>query len=151
MSKEKQVLWCKDYSVDVCGNVFSNKFNRRIKLKGSIDRDGYKLVALCKNNKTKTFKVHRLVAEAFIERVDGKNIIDHIDGNPSNNNVSNLRWCTNLENNNFNNRKKDITGIRIMPSGNYQARVMIDGKRMSLGTFKTLQEAKDARKKTISI
>lgn len=42
--------------------------------------------------------VHRLVAEAFLEKQTGKDWVDHIDGNRSNNNVENLRWVTPSEN-----------------------------------------------------
>ena len=42
--------------------------------------------------------IHRLVAQAFIPNPDNKPYIDHIDGNPANNNVDNLRWCTQKEN-----------------------------------------------------
>lgn len=56
-------------------------------------------VALWKNGKCKDFLVHRLVAFAFIPVVKGKECINHIDGNPKNNNVENLEWCNHLENN----------------------------------------------------
>jgi hypothetical protein len=45
-----------------------------------------------------TKNVHRLVAEAFIPVIAGRTVVDHIDGNPSNNNVENLRWVTQGEN-----------------------------------------------------
>lgn len=56
-------------------------------------------VALWKDGKPKDFLVHRLVALAFIPKIEGKNCINHIDGNPKNNNVSNLEWCNHSENN----------------------------------------------------
>lgn len=62
------------------------------------DKDGYKVVKLRKNNKPKMVKVHRLVALAFIERIDKKNIVDHINGLRSDNRVDNLRWVTAREN-----------------------------------------------------
>lgn len=55
-------------------------------------------VSLYKNGKEKSFLVHRLVAYAFIPRVEGKDDINHIDGNPRNNNVENLEWCNCTEN-----------------------------------------------------
>jgi hypothetical protein len=42
--------------------------------------------------------VHRVVATAFIDNPDNLSTVDHIDGNKMNNHVSNLQWCTNLEN-----------------------------------------------------
>lgn len=50
------------------------------------------------NFKRKYFKVHRLVAEAFIPKIKGKNIVNHKDCNPINNKASNLEWVTQKEN-----------------------------------------------------
>lgn len=54
--------------------------------------DGYVRINLSKENKKKTYKIHRLVAEAFIENVYNKPTINHIDGNKENNIVNNLEW-----------------------------------------------------------
>lgn len=74
------------------------KWQQRI-LKQKSDKNGYKRVSLWKNKMVKDFLVHRLVAMTFIEKVDGKDIINHKDGVQWNNNVSNLEWCTYKENN----------------------------------------------------
>ena len=68
-------------------------------LKPTADRDGYLSVNLYDNNgKCKTTKIHRIVATAFIINQDGKRCVCHKDNNPSNNNVSNLYWGTDKEN-----------------------------------------------------
>jgi len=71
--------------------VFENK-KRRLKLRK------YYTVTLSKNNKEKRFQVHRLVALTYIQNYEDKPQINHKDGNPLNNNVSNLEWSTNAEN-----------------------------------------------------
>ncbi|CDQ22597.1 NUMOD4 domain-containing protein [Halobacillus karajensis] len=65
-----------------------------------ISADGCHRVNLWKDRKEKTWLVHRLVALAFIEKVEGKDYVNHIDGDHYNNSVSNLEWCTHKENSN---------------------------------------------------
>ena len=60
---------------------------------------GYFKVMLCKNSKVKTFFVHRLVAQGFVENTDCKRTVNHINGDKSNNKAENLEWCTYAENN----------------------------------------------------
>jgi hypothetical protein len=59
---------------------------------------GYHTAVLYDNGKPKSFRVHRLVAFAFIPNPDNKPHVNHIDGVKSNNLISNLEWVTISEN-----------------------------------------------------
>lgn len=63
------------------------------------DPQGYHQCDLYKDNKQKTVRIHRVVAEAFIKNPDGKETVNHEDGNKDNNQVSNLEWATFAEQN----------------------------------------------------
>lgn len=67
-------------------------------LKAHIQKSGHLLVVLCKDGKNYPRTIHRLVAIAFINNPDNKPVVDHIDTNPANNCVSNLKWATVQEN-----------------------------------------------------
>ena len=73
----------------------------------------YKSVILCKNKRRKQIKVHRLVAEAFVEKPEGCNVVNHLDNNPSNNAASNLEWTTIVGNN----KHRHIQGRSSAPKG----------------------------------
>lgn len=59
---------------------------------------GYPRVELYRGVGRRKYLVHILVANAFIPKIEGKNEINHIDGNKLNNSVGNLEWCTRSEN-----------------------------------------------------
>ena len=88
------------YRVSNLGNVYSCYANRL--LSQGTHKDGYKFVILRKDNKDKYMLVHRLVAIAFIENPNNLPVVNHKDETPSNNNVSNLEWCTYLYNATYN-------------------------------------------------
>lgn len=67
-------------------------------LKPVRSKDGYLRCNIAQDGKFRLWLVHRLVAEAFIPNPDNKPEVNHIDGDKSNNNVSNLEWVTREEN-----------------------------------------------------
>lgn len=95
------------YQVSNLGNVRSLNYRG---LKGCIhilkpqNVRGYLVVPLSKNNTTRQYKIHRLVAQAFIQNLDNKPQVNHRDEDKLNNNVSNLEWNTSKENVNWGTR-----------------------------------------------
>jgi hypothetical protein len=87
------------YQISNYGNI-RRIFKKGIKkLKPSEDKDGYYYVKLCKNNKQKHKRVNRLVMITFNNISNCENMqVNHIDGNKHNNSISNLEWCSQLQN-----------------------------------------------------
>lgn len=108
------------YQVSNIGEIISlprNGTKKEIVLKAQMtDKDGYKIVKLRKNNNPKMVKVHRIVAEAFIEKTNS-NIVDHINGIRDDNRVENLRWVNNYENVKFGKCGKDFIEVKFKENG----------------------------------
>lgn len=89
------------YQVSNLGRIKSLNYNNTKQekiLKGSQDKSGYRLAGLCKDGKVSAKRIHRLVAEAFIPKLENKTEVNHIDGNKKNNCINNLEWCDRKEN-----------------------------------------------------
>lgn len=88
------------YAVSNLGRIYSyEKYRHNGKfLKQNIRKDGYMEVGLSLNKNRKTFSVHRLVANAFVENDMNLPEVNHKDGDKANNIASNLEWVTSSEN-----------------------------------------------------
>ena len=72
--------------------------NLKEKILKQANSHGYLQVGLSKDGKNKMQLVHRIVALTFKKKPNGKNVVNHIDGNKKNNRTPNLEWCTTKEN-----------------------------------------------------
>ena len=100
------------YQINNFGKIKSaykkgNNCNNKI-LKASYTYNGYERIGLSKNNKTKKYLVHRLVAETFIPNPNNYEQVNHKDENKQNNNINNLEWCTRSYNINYGNRNNNL-------------------------------------------
>lgn len=88
------------YSLYEDGRVESFTRNKPQMLKPQFDKDGYIIYTVSNSitRKHKKFKCHRLIAMAFIENPMNLDIVNHKDGDKTNNSIGNLEWCTNSEN-----------------------------------------------------
>lgn len=86
------------YEVSSLGNFRNAKTKRQVKT--HVNPKGYLLYvgSLGKRGAQKAFKIHKCVAETFINNPNNLTDVNHIDGNKANNAVSNLEWCTHREN-----------------------------------------------------
>ena len=89
------------YQVSNYGKVRSNFHGKGYRiLKPSINSPKYYYITLYDGfGKRKNIQIHRLVAEYFLNKIEGKECVNHKDCNRLNNCVDNLEWCTSKENN----------------------------------------------------
>lgn len=76
--------------------------------------------------------------------------LDHVDGDRTNNRISNLRECTYAENHQnrgmHSNNTSGVQGVCLFkPTGKWAAYICVNGKRINLGLFNSIEEAAAAR------
>ena len=132
------------YQVSNRGNVRSldrtdnnNHFQKGHLLPLCNNRKGYKNVGLWKNNKQSMRQVHRLVGEAFIPNPNNWPCINHKDEKPSNNDVTNLEWCTYEYNNNYGTKGKRVS------DANSKSVIQYTKQGEFVAEYKSAREAKE--------
>ena len=144
------------YQVSNLGNVKSlsrenysgkgMKISKERILKQNLDNRYYYQVKLYKDKKLKTFKVHKLVAMAFLNHVPCgyKLVVDHINDNPKDNRVENLQIVTQRENafksqGKYSSQYKGVLWDK--ERNKWQAKIYVNGKTKYLGRFDSEYQA----------
>jgi hypothetical protein len=141
-------------NVKSCKRYVNSKIGKRVVNEKLLslcnDKDCYLMAILCKDGNRKTVKIHRLVADAFVDKPDFKNIVNHIDSIKSNNVFSNLEWVSSLENNCHSRLQmkssSKYVGVYFYKRDNlFRVSARINGNKVDLGNFKNEEDAYKAR------
>lgn len=134
------------YQVSSLGSIKSIKYSNGKLLKPHINKSGKNIrfdIELWKDGKSKTQKIHRLVIGAF--KGEKNLLVDHINGDSTDNRIDNLRYCNCRENLTFDNvkrkRKSRYVGVTFLSVGSYKdmwKATIWDGKKsITIGYYKT--------------
>jgi hypothetical protein len=109
-------------------------------LSSSDDKNGYKIIGLSNGYKSKTYKVHRIVADTFIENKLNKPTVNHINNIKSDNSVNNLEWNTFRENSCHRslskNKTSNYSNIHFCKTANkWIAQIQSELKKKMIGAF----------------
>jgi transcriptional antiterminator len=147
-----------NYKVSTLGNVWSKKYNKL--LKPSKNKSGYLVVGLSNDQSSITISIHRLVLNTFLfnesllldkDKEENKYLIktcvDHINNNPSDNRLENLRYASKMENgqNSKVSKRNKTSGVKGVyfdkERGTYLANIVYKQRRIFLGRYETVEEA----------
>lgn len=95
---EKVIKGFEDYTITEDGTVYSYKYNTKRVRKPFLNKGGYLYLDLSKNNKVTRFAVHQLVAKMYVDGWFEGAVVNHKDGNTTNNHYTNLEWITQKDN-----------------------------------------------------
>lgn len=138
-----------NYSINENGEVRNDKTG---KIKKPGVNTGYLTVVLYKNCVHKNFKIHRLLAKYFLPDYSENLCVDHIDRDPLNNNLENLRMITQQQNVCNRTKSKNCSskykGVSFDKNSNkWACYFQIDSKKKHIGLFNTELEAGQAYNK----
>lgn len=118
------------YQISTEGRVKSLKYGKVKIIKPGVESTGYLHVMLSKGGHLHPYKIHRLVADAFLPNLLNLRDVNHLDEIKSNNAVSNLEWCSRRENNVWGSRRGELVEVDAYD---------LDGR--FIGRFSCLSEA----------
>lgn len=134
----KPIKEYESYLINEYGDIMSLKNNKQHILKKKLDRNtGYYKIILSEKGKVKTYNIHRLVAETFINNPLNYKYINHKDENKLNNAVSNLEWCTNKYNSNYGSRNDKLSKSHCKKIIQYD---LSTGKKTEWNSIKEINE-----------
>lgn len=137
----KEITDVPGFGITNLSRVVNLEFNTIVKPK--IDRAGYLRVTMQKDGKKFERRVHRLVAMYFIPNPNNLPQVNHIDGNKSNADITNLEWVTPKENSEHASR----TGLLRVGENHSSARITEEQARAILADFKSGMTVSEVRKK----
>ena len=134
------------YSIDTEGNVYGIRGEIMIPYQR---KDGYYQIQLWDGKKHHPKPIHRLIAQIFLRNFDEKLFVDHIDRNPLNNCVQNLRMCTHHQNSmNKTKTSKNTSGYKSISwnkeKKKWHARIKCNGKNIHIGYFENIERARES-------
>lgn len=143
-----EIYGYENYIIYENGDILNVNFGTY--LNPSIDDNGYYRTGLTKNGKETKFRIHRLLAQAYIPNIENKECIDHINRDKLDNRLENLRWATKYENSqnkniyiNNTSGEKNISYYKTQDTWKFKKTI---NKITIHKTFQTLEEAIEFKK-----